>query len=621
MTREQRGHAEGVREQLQLIYELLRQESAWPTFEQVDLCFDRRLGIEDAQAALAALSPQYLRIPHQTWGLSDADEVRLTLSGVLECDGGSGDLQLLVEFITWSARLEQNLDDDGPPVLHSVDFAAYVQLNIIPSPDGSPDTAHMEANRAKLARLKLFIELLPNFWRGISTRESWNWELILDRRRFRPYRSISNVEQLLGYTEEFTSHTRASRSATETPSDHVGNDEPSKYIAVEASLRVNPTPQATAIVERESGVEPDDTSAGTIDEPFDPERIDVATRTPTVALLLSRLNRGVLDLQPEFQRIAGIWSEQNQSRLIESMLLRIPLPTFYAAESDGDNWLIVDGVQRLTTIARFIDPESIGQGSDPLVLRGLEYLWRQYEGKTFSDLPGRLQTRLLETELVVHLIRLGTPEPVMFNIFARINTGGRPLTRQELRHALIPGPARDILRELASAEPFLRATLGSVSPKRMEDREMVLRFIAFRLTEVDTYRPEFDDFLRVAMRQVNKLDPAEIAALRSDFNRAMDAAHQVFGGHAFRKRYPNQERRSPINKALFEAIAVNLARFSAEDIKALNQRKAEVVYNFSELLDQRPEFDRAISVATGDPAKVRLRFNVVHQLFEDVLND
>jgi hypothetical protein len=67
----------------------------------------------------------------------------------------------------------------------------------------------------------------------------------------------------------------------------------------------------------------------------------------------------------------------------------------------------------------------------PLVLRDLEYL-KEYDGSRYQDLPGRLQTRLEETELVVHLIRQGTPEKVMFNIFVRINTGGLPLSRQEL---------------------------------------------------------------------------------------------------------------------------------------------------------------------------------------------
>lgn len=368
---------------------------------------------------------------------------------------------------------------------------------------------------------------------------------------------------------------------------------------------------------RSTDVEREDLDEEVIAEPFDPEEIDVTTRMPTVDLLLSRIRRRVLDLQPEFQRIAGIWTDQNQSRLIESMLLRIPLPTFYAAEADDDKWIIVDGVQRLTTIARFIEPHSIA--ARPLVLNDLQYL-RQYQGKRFEQLPGRLQTRLLETELVLHLIRLGTPDPVMFNIFARINTGGRPLTRQELRHALIPGAARGLLRELAASSAFQNATLGTVSPARMDDREMVLRFIAFRLTDPSAYRPDFDEFLRQAMHELNRISEAERERLRDDFARSMSAARIIFGEHAFRKRYPGQRRRSPINKALFESVSVNLACRSDHDLGILLERRLSVVEEMAKLLARVPEFERAISVGTGDVAKVRLRFYLVDQLFEEAIN-
>jgi hypothetical protein len=188
----------------------------------------------------------------------------------------------------------------------------------------------------------------------------------------------------------------------------------SGYPDVEVEVEVDDEGRSTDVEREESGE--------LIQEPFDPAEIDVQTRQPTVDLLLSRLKRGVLDLQPDFQRTAGIWSDANQSRLIESLLLRIPLPTLYAAESGEEGWAIVDGIQRLTTIARFVEPEVIG--ARPLRLRGLQYL-QQYEGMLYDDLPPALQTRIDETELIVHLIRAGTPEPVKFNIFARINTGGR----------------------------------------------------------------------------------------------------------------------------------------------------------------------------------------------------
>ena len=352
-----------------------------------------------------------------------------------------------------------------------------------------------------------------------------------------------------------------------------------------------------------------------IHEPFDPAEIDVQTRSMTVDLLMSRLRRGALDLAADFQRTAGIWSEINQSRLIESLLLRIPLPTLYAAESGEESWAIVDGIQRLSTIARFIDPDVIG--ARPLRLRQLEYLQR-YDGRYYAELPPALQTRINETELIIHLIRAGTPEPVKFNIFARINTGGRPLTRQELRHALIPGPARMILKELAETDAFLKATLRSVSPSRMADREMVLRFLAFRITPPEDYkRGDLDAFLRQAMKQVNSLPVEEIERLSAEFILSMEAASVIFGGYAFRKQFSGQDRRLPVNKALFEAISVNLAKMTRTELAALQKKQDKVQEEFINLMDDG-RFLQAISGGTGDVEKVRLRFAAIDKLFHEV---
>jgi hypothetical protein len=351
--------------------------------------------------------------------------------------------------------------------------------------------------------------------------------------------------------------------------------------------------------------------------PFDPEQIDVVTRNTTVDLLLSRVRTKRVDLQPDFQRQAGIWSPTAKSRLIESLLLRIPLPTFYAAEGPDEIWAMVDGIQRLTTIAQFIEPEAVD--AQPLRLANLEYLGDDYNGMTFEDLPGRLQTRLRETELIVHLIRRGTPEEVKFNIFARINTGGLPLSRQELRHALIPGPARNILREWSDSSAFKEATGNSVHSERMTDREMVLRFIAFRLTAPEDYGPDdFDQFLRDAMHALNALPKSRIDQLRDEFETAMMAAHEIFGHHAFRKRDRwGSGRRLPINKALFEAVSVSLAAAPPAQIAALIRQRDKVEQEFIRLMNE-VDFQSAISQGTGDPAKVRQRFANIRAIFEKV---
>jgi hypothetical protein len=371
-----------------------------------------------------------------------------------------------------------------------------------------------------------------------------------------------------------------------------------------------------------TGVEDEDVGQP-IQMPFDPADIDVQTRSTTVSLLLSRLRRGVLDLEPDFQRKAGLWDDVRQSRLIESLLLRIPLPTLYAAETGDEGWTIVDGIQRLTTIARFVAhetlkvPPGVAQ-KGPLVLTRLEYL-KDLEGQTYPDLPGGLQTRIDETELVVHLIRQGTPEDVKFNIFARINTGGMPLTQQEIRHALIKGQARDLLRVLALDEEFLEATQRSVNPDRMADREMILRFLAFRRVDAEDYKqPDLDAFLRESMKEINAIPPEGITSLTADFERAMRAAHVVFGEHAFRKVNEGLNRRLTINKALFEAVSVNLALLSPSDLAALEARRDAAKDGMLELMKDA-EFMSCISAATGNPSRVRRRFKGMRLMLQGAL--
>jgi hypothetical protein len=381
---------------------------------------------------------------------------------------------------------------------------------------------------------------------------------------------------------------------------------------IEVPVEYDSLGRSTGVEAEEQALEP------LIHDPFDPAKIDVITRTMTVDLLLARIRRGVLDLAPDFQRFAGIWNEVAQSKLIESLLLRIPLPTLYAAESGEESWVVVDGIQRLTAIARFVDPSIVG--ASPLRLRGMEYL-RSYEGDTYRQLPGALQTRIDETELIIHLIRAGTPEQVKFNIFARLNTGGTPLTLQELRHALIPGRARTLLKELADGEPFRHATQGSVKPQRMADREMVLRFLAFRLTEPSDYpRGDLDDFLRQAMKRLNDLPEQQIKRLSDDFARSMSDAVAIFGQHAFRKIFTGQRGRLPVNKALFEAESVALAKLSSHELARLRGRREEVLARLAELMEDG-RFLQAISVATGDSEKVHLRFSALEDMLRQVADD
>ncbi|MGO4755984.1 DUF262 domain-containing protein, partial [Streptomyces sp. 2MCAF27] len=288
---------------------------------------------------------------------------------------------------------------------------------------------------------------------------------------------------------------------------------------------------------------------------------------------------------------------------------------FHMAQDDEDKWAVVDGVQRLTAIARFIAPE-VTADLGPLTLRGMDYLWR-FDGSTYQDLSGRLKIRLRETQLTVHIMQQGTPDAVKHNVFSRINTTGMPLTQQELRHALVRGPVREFLADLAEDPSFGEATRWSVSNERMADREMVLRFLAFRLTNPAEHTEKFfDRFLTDVMYRVNNLTEERREQLTREFRVAMRCARDLFGEQAFRK-WRGGPGRSPINKALFETIAVHLALLDKQEQDRLVASREILLDRFVELMKDW-DFDRSISIGTGDPAKIRTRFQYVARLFRGV---
>jgi len=143
----------------------------------------------------------------------------------------------------------------------------------------------------------------------------------------------------------------------------------------------------------DAGVEYEEISGDEIKEPFDPTKINVSNNTLTIDLLLKRIEQKALDLNPAFQRDAGLWSPQAQSRLIESILVRIPIPAFYVDATDEDKWLVVDGLQRLTALKRFVLDKT-------LRLSGLEFL-TTLDNPGYDDLSVRYQRRILETQVVV----------------------------------------------------------------------------------------------------------------------------------------------------------------------------------------------------------------------------
>lgn len=364
-------------------------------------------------------------------------------------------------------------------------------------------------------------------------------------------------------------------------------------------------------IDQDSGLEHELEDTSEIKRPFDPEKIKIRTVNIVVDQIVSRVEHEEIDLAPDFQRMAGIWNDERKSRLIESLLLRIPIPVFYVAADNDEKWSVVDGVQRTSTIHSYV--------TGRFRLTQLEYL-TDLNGCDYMALPRPMQRRISETQLVVNIIEPETPEEVMFNIFRRINTGGMALNGQEIRHALHPGPVRDYLKQLVKTKEFLDATDSSIKKERMADRECVLRFLAFHIDPWEQYiANDLDGYLGTTMIKINRMDSDRRVYFSNDFRRAMRAASDIFGKDAFRKRYDPNRAQHPINKALFEVWSVGLARRSDEEISVIVENRKTVIDEFSSLLKNDRAFHQAISDSTGSPGRVNKRFRTIEKLIEECL--
>jgi hypothetical protein len=366
------------------------------------------------------------------------------------------------------------------------------------------------------------------------------------------------------------------------------------------------------------GIEVDD--ADDLIEPFDPDLISIEQRVVPMDTLIRRLKQGSIRLSPNFQR-KEVWDNGRRSRLIESIILRIPLPMFYVAADVEGRWDVVDGLQRLSTIRNFILGD---ENKAKLRLESLEFLGGRLNGKTFDDIDinspayQRMINTIMETEMRFTIINPGTPEEVKRNVFKRLNTGGLPLTSQEIRHALYQGQVTDLLATLAESKSFKEATDYSINDSRMAARELVLYFLAFAIFPHAAYKGNMDTWLSNAMRVINLMPNLEqpkllkifdsqenileikvktIEELVSRFELAMTRGMAFFDKYAFRKSLPVKDsRRTPVNKALFETWGNILAELNQEDFSILLKNKAQIIENYCIILNGDTDLLNVIDV-------------------------
>jgi hypothetical protein len=359
---------------------------------------------------------------------------------------------------------------------------------------------------------------------------------------------------------------------------------------------------ADAEIRQSGGVEYTNDAEEFVDEyepPYVAESIRIDTKPFNISLVYEMIEEGDINLSPDFQR-KFVWTDVGaQSRLIESIMLRIPLPNFYMAQDHSGVLQVIDGLQRLTVIRHFLNNQ--------FRLKNLKYL-REEEGKFFRDrdpsqaIDQRYRKRIMQTQIMVNIIDPQTPMDVKFDIFKRINQGGRSLNAQEIRNCMSSPGTRNLIQSLSVSAEFLKATGDSVGSGRMQDQELVLRFLAFRLAHytgsLDDYNGNLSRLLDHAIDVFNDASDILLERLRIDFLTAMDNAYHLFDEYAFRKCLPEHldpsSMRRLINSAMFTAWSLALAEYPKADVKKI-PRGLFAYYMANELSDNKKLWDAVSS--------------------------
>ena len=279
-----------------------------------------------------------------------------------------------------------------------------------------------------------------------------------------------------------------------------------------------------------------------------------------------------LDIHPEFQRIYR-WSNSQKSKLIESILLGIPLPSIFVAQRDDGVWDVVDGLQRLSTIFSFLGilKDEDGKTLPPLELESTEYL-PSLKGKLWESdkeeniIPSDIKRTFKREKIDVKIIKKESEENAKYDLFQRLNTGGSDLSEQEVRNCLLimyNHDAYDWLRQLAEF-PAFKETLP-LTIKQVQEQaymEVALRFIVYRHMTDDIIKDitDLNTFLTNGMKEIILSEKFDKAKEQEIFNQVFNRLNTLLGDNSFKKFSEEKNRHEgPFSLAIFEIMAIGLS--------------------------------------------------------------
>jgi hypothetical protein len=318
-----------------------------------------------------------------------------------------------------------------------------------------------------------------------------------------------------------------------------------------------------------------------------------------------------LDLQPQYQR-NFVFDRHKASRLIESILMDVPIPAIYFAEEMDGKYSVIDGQQRLTSFLSFLEEKfPAGAGYTDFTLTGLELL-KDLNKKKFSDLDQASQLKIRNTTLHTIVIKKESDEDVKFEIFERLNTGSVKLNEDELRNSVYRGPYIKLLSELEDNKDFCTMVNKVNYKNRMLYRGMILRFLALSEKSYLNYRPSMKVFCNKELREKRMLQPDKAAEYRSRFEKCVNLCFSVFGKNAYRRFRPGNESNpngswedSRINMALFD---VQKGGFVNYDHNQIINHANEIREAMMDLMVNNQDFIDSIMLKTSARSQMEIRF-------------
>lgn len=355
-------------------------------------------------------------------------------------------------------------------------------------------------------------------------------------------------------------------------------------------------------------VEQDETP---LEIPAEKRKIYFKTPQKQIKHLYADYKRGDLDVRPTFQR-KYVWDVKKASRLVESILLGVPIPIVYTSELESGVEIVIDGQQRLMSLFSFMDG-IFPKTSKTFKLHGLDVL-KELNGLSFKELEKNVQKTIENYPMPFIIITKDSDSDVKFEIFERLNTGSVKLNDQELRNCVYRGKYNDLLTELADSPDFQFILNFPKLKDRMLDRELILRFFAFFHNTYLNYKAPMKQFLNKEMEKYNNISDKDINELKNIFKKTVDLTKSVFGDKSFR-RFMAGTKKDPngiwevrkINKGVFDIVMWGFSQYDKNQIIPIADHiREELMW----LMTHDEDFIDSTRVSTDKFENVQYRFDI-----------